>query len=39
MTPPHIQALESLGFEWDCLGAAWGDRLSELVDYRKIHGH
>jgi hypothetical protein len=39
MTILRIQALESLGFEWDCLGAAWEDRLSELADYRKIHGH
>jgi predicted chitinase len=39
MTLPRIQALESLGFEWDSLGAAWDDRLSELADYRKIHGH
>jgi hypothetical protein len=39
MTLPRIQALESLGFEWDRHGAAWEDRLSELADYRKIHGH
>jgi hypothetical protein len=39
MTALRIQALESLGFEWDCLGATWEDRLSELADYRKIHGH
>jgi hypothetical protein len=34
-----IQALESLDFEWDCYGAAWADLLSELAEYRKIHGH
>jgi hypothetical protein len=39
MTLPRIQALESLGFEWGIQGAAWEDRLSELADYRKIHGH
>jgi hypothetical protein len=39
MTIFRIQALESLGFEWDSYGAAWEDRLSELADYRKIHGH
>jgi hypothetical protein len=39
MTLSRIQALESLGFEWDSYGAAWEDRLSELADYRKIHGH
>jgi hypothetical protein len=39
MTTYRIKALESLGFEWDCYGAAWADLLSELADYRKIHGH
>jgi hypothetical protein len=39
MTHSRIQELESLGFDWDCLGATWENRLSQLVDYRKIHGH
>jgi hypothetical protein len=39
MTSFRIQELESLGFEWDRHGTAWEDRLSELADYRKIHGH
>jgi hypothetical protein len=40
MTTARIQELVSLGFEWGvCHGAAWEDRLSELADYRKIHGH
>jgi hypothetical protein len=41
MTLPRIQELESLGFEWewDSRGAAWENRLSELADYKKIHGH
>jgi hypothetical protein len=39
MTTFKIQELESLGFEWDPYGAVWKLRLSELVDYRKIHGH
>jgi predicted chitinase len=39
MTLSRIQKLESLGFEWDCLGATWEARLSELADYRKINGH
>jgi hypothetical protein len=41
MTTFRIQELESLGFEWSRIGGtdAWGDRLSELADYRKIHGH
>jgi hypothetical protein len=32
------QEFESLGFEWDSHSAAWEGRLSELADYRKIHG-
>jgi hypothetical protein len=40
MTLPRIQKLESLGFEWDvCVRATWEERLSDLADYRKIHGH
>jgi hypothetical protein len=39
MTLSRIQELESTGFEWDSHGAAWEDRLRELADYRKIHGH
>jgi hypothetical protein len=38
MTNFRIQALEDMGF----IGgrySAWEDRLSELADYRKIHGH
>jgi hypothetical protein len=36
ITLPRIQELESLGFNWSTV---WGDRLSELAEYRKIHGH
>jgi predicted chitinase len=39
MTLSRIQELEGLGFEWNRLGATWEDRLSELADYREIHGH
>jgi hypothetical protein len=39
MTTFQIQALESLGIEWDSRSAAWEDRLSELADFRRIHGH
>jgi hypothetical protein len=31
--------LESLGFEWVIYDTVWGDRLGELAEYRKIHGH
>jgi hypothetical protein len=39
MTLARIQELESLGFEWVRCSTAWEVRLSELADYRKIHGH
>jgi hypothetical protein len=40
MTPSRIQELESLGFKWgDSHSATWEDRLNELADFRKIHGH
>jgi hypothetical protein len=39
VTNLRIQALESLGFEWNRFGATWEDRLSELAEYRKIHGN
>jgi hypothetical protein len=39
ITPFRIQELESLGFEWDSFGTAWERRISELVGYRKEHGH
>jgi hypothetical protein len=39
MTLSRTQALESLGFKWNRHGATWDDRLSQLADYRRIHGH
>jgi hypothetical protein len=39
MTTLRIQQLESLGFEWRVCIITWEDRLSELADYRKVHGH
>jgi hypothetical protein len=39
MTLSRIQELESLGFKWSIYSTAWEDRLSELAEYRKIHGH
>jgi hypothetical protein len=35
----RIQELESLGFEWEVWATAWEDRLSELAEYWKLHGH
>jgi hypothetical protein len=39
MTPFRIQALESLGFNWAICLIPWNDRLIELADYKKVHGH
>jgi hypothetical protein len=39
MTLSRIQEMESLGFEWVFASATWESRLSELADYRTIHGH
>jgi hypothetical protein len=39
MTLSRIQELEIMGFEWGVCNASWEARLSELADYRKIHGH
>jgi hypothetical protein len=39
MTLPRIQKFESLGFEWGVCMTPWEDHLSELADFRKIHGH
>jgi hypothetical protein len=40
MTNLRIQALESLDFEWRVFKVShWKVRLSELADYRKLHGH
>jgi hypothetical protein len=39
MNPFRIQEMESLGFDWVMRVTTWEDRLSELADFRKIHGH
>jgi hypothetical protein len=39
ITSLRIQELESMGFDWGVCATPWGDRLSELAGYRKIHGH
>jgi hypothetical protein len=39
ITTLRIQELDNLGFEWVRVSTAWEDRLSELADYRTIHGH
>jgi Helicase associated domain len=39
MTEERVLALEKVGFVWDSQGAAWGERLSELRDFRKVYMH
>jgi hypothetical protein len=38
ITPFRIKELERLGFDW-VICDTWDGRLSELSDYRKLHGH
>jgi hypothetical protein len=33
------QTLDDLGFVWDLQGALWEERLGELVEFRRLHGH
>ena len=39
MTLSRIQKLGSMGFEWGVYVTGCEDRLNELANYRKIHGH
>jgi hypothetical protein len=39
MTDYRLRALEGLDFAWDAFDALWKQRLSELANYRDIHGH
>ena len=39
MTEERVRSLEEIGFVWDSQGAAWGERLTELQDFRKIYMH
>jgi hypothetical protein len=39
MTLLRIEELESFASEWDLYSASWKCRISELADYRRIHGH
>ena len=39
MTEGRVKALENIGFVWDSQGAAWGERLSELKEFRKVYMH
>ena len=39
MTEERVQALEKIGFVWDSQGAAWGERLAELREFRDRFMH
>jgi len=39
MTQDRVKALEDIGFVWDSQGAAWGERLGELQEFRKTYMH
>ena len=39
MTQERVRALEDIGFIWDSQGAAWGERLDELKEFRKVYMH
>lgn len=39
MTCERVAALEGIGFVWDSQGAAWGERLDELRQFRQAFRH
>lgn len=39
MTKERAEALDCIGFVWNSQGAAWYERLSELREFKKAHGH
>jgi hypothetical protein len=39
LTPGRVKTLEGIGFVWNPSRPSWEERLSELGDYREIHGH
>lgn len=39
MTEDRVKALEEIGFVWDSQGAAWGERLGELQEFRNQFLH
>lgn len=39
MTPDRVKALDEIGFVWDSQGAAWGERLGELQQFRQTYMH
>lgn len=39
MTADRVKALDDIGFVWDSQGAAWGERLGELQQFRQTYVH
>lgn len=39
LTAARAKILEDVGFVWDSHSALWVERLNELKEFRKIHGH
>jgi hypothetical protein len=39
MTADRVKALDDIGFVWDSQGAAWGERLGELQQFRQTYMH
>jgi hypothetical protein len=39
MTDQRVAVLERIGFVWDSHVAAWDERRSELIDYKRTYGH
>jgi hypothetical protein len=39
MTEERVAALERIGFVWDSHVAAWDERRSELIEYKRTYGH
>jgi Helicase associated domain len=39
MTEDRVNALDEIGFVWDSQGAAWGERLGELQQFRQSYMH
>jgi hypothetical protein len=39
MSEERVTALEEIGFVWDSQGAAWGERLDELKEFRSNYLH
>lgn len=39
MTDERIQHLESVGFVWDSHNTIWEQRIAEIEEFRRLHGH